>query len=367
MGLINTYSVDDTFKIADDGSQNIEKFLYSYPGTTNVINVEKDKEYQKIDIDLVWEFLHKGKLITKLIEIKVDTYENTPNIACETISNTTKNTLGCFRYTKADYILYYFIKTGELFFINIKEVQPWFEKNFEYFREVSTRTPFSNGKGFYTTKCRLLPKKTLLKEFPKTKVINLNTYNYDKKDFSIFEEMLLLTKNSLNYEIDNLPQANVFNNIIEIFNYIKKKKTVSTLDVKEYFKWSDRETNYHLHAMVQLHLIFHNNDNNEKFKSNTYEINNNFIKYPSRQNLMFSQSILENPICNWMLNTYMLTNKFPNKFDILFYIKDNFSKITLSDSTILRRINCLTNWCTWVITNIEVDNSKNNVILFKNN
>ncbi|WP_194190312.1 hypothetical protein [Clostridium chrysemydis] len=140
---------------AEIGAAEITKYLESTGW--NVTNVEGDKAYQILDIDLVAE--KDGETVT--IEIKADTYKNTPNYFCETVSNTSKGTKGCFYATKSDYIFYYFMEKYELHVIPTQEAQTWLRLNESNYKEVSVKTTGSKGEFWYSNQGRLVKQSDL--------------------------------------------------------------------------------------------------------------------------------------------------------------------------------------------------------------
>lgn len=164
--------MESTLEVADIGFRDVNLFLCAMPETIAVINVEKDKHFQRKDIDLIWVYKYKNSEYMKRVEIKADRYSQTGNYFIETVSNQTKDTKGCFLYTEADFLFYYFVDTKELNVIPMPLAKEWFLANQDRFieKELSTLV----GKGSYVTKGRLVPKKTLNKEVKGVKVIMLN-------------------------------------------------------------------------------------------------------------------------------------------------------------------------------------------------
>ena len=87
------------------------------------VNVEDDKEYQKIDVDYLWS--HVGKEF--LLEIKVDSYL-TSNLFYELYSNYELKTSGCLEKTKADLIAYYYSAKDILYIIDPKNLKKYVHK-----------------------------------------------------------------------------------------------------------------------------------------------------------------------------------------------------------------------------------------------
>lgn len=159
------YTMNDSLIVAKKASADIECYLRKNSETLNVINVENDPEYQGKDIDLIW--ITHDKTLT--IEVKGDRWDNTGNFFFETLSNKEKGTPGCFIYSQADLLYYYFTRIKVLYCIPMIESRKWFLSNINRFKERETHTPIGNG--FYTTVGRLVPINALLNE-----VTNIEKY-----------------------------------------------------------------------------------------------------------------------------------------------------------------------------------------------
>ena len=99
----------------------------------------------------------------KKVEIKGDRYAHTGNFFIETVSNREKNTPGCFMYTEADFIYYYFVDTKELNVMPVEKSRNWFVKNMHKFEEKMLSTKVGDV-GYYTSLGRLVPKKVMRNE-----------------------------------------------------------------------------------------------------------------------------------------------------------------------------------------------------------
>lgn len=159
---MNEYEMKETLKVAEKASREIEDYLRSFKETIDVINVENDKRFQTMDVDLLWVYLYNGSLETKKIEVKGDRYPHTGNFFLETHSNREKGTPGCFMYTEADYLYYYFPDTKEVNIMPVKKSREWFIENINRFTEKPLRTKV--GDGYYTSAGRLVPKEVMRKE-----------------------------------------------------------------------------------------------------------------------------------------------------------------------------------------------------------
>ena len=159
---MNQYEMKPMLNIAKQASSDIEKYLRSLKETVGVINVEEDKRFQEKDIDLLWIYIVEGKEYMKKVEIKGDRYAHTGNFFIETKSNREKDTPGCFMYTEADYLYYYFVDTKELNIMHVDKSRKWFLENIHRFEEKVLSTKVGNG--YYTSSGRLVPKDIMRKE-----------------------------------------------------------------------------------------------------------------------------------------------------------------------------------------------------------
>ncbi|WP_242054399.1 histidine phosphatase family protein [Nostoc sp. FACHB-888] len=116
------YRMDDAVQVANQAATDIEAWLWSKSETRSVINVENDPDYQRRDIDLIWT-THSSEI---LIEIKGDRWNKTRNLFFETHSNLEKGTPGCFLYTEADWLFYYFVNTRQLYRLPMPKTREWF-------------------------------------------------------------------------------------------------------------------------------------------------------------------------------------------------------------------------------------------------
>ena len=162
---IKQHNITYTTGVARAAAADITHFLEAtWPQTVTVHNVEDDKAYQHYDIDLLWTIVEKnGRLRIIPIEIKGDRYHRTGNFFFETVSNESKGTAGCFLYTKAEWLFYYFVEIGVLYCLPMEKVRPWFEANNHRFEERRTSTPVRESQS-YVTVGRLVPIKTVLAE-----------------------------------------------------------------------------------------------------------------------------------------------------------------------------------------------------------
>jgi hypothetical protein len=152
------YTMAEAYQVTAQGTQHIEAFLGRKVTTQALRNVEDDPDYRAQDIDLLWTRQQGGAIKTTSIEIKVDRYFNTGNYFFETLSNVAKQTPGCFLYSKADLLFYYFLDQ-ELHILNLPTVRAWFIQHKSSFKSVRTNTPI--GDDHYETEGCLVPRQQL--------------------------------------------------------------------------------------------------------------------------------------------------------------------------------------------------------------
>jgi hypothetical protein len=160
-------SMAEGSRVAGRASTEIEAWLREWPGTVNVENVEGDAAYQARDIDLLWTTITRDYTI----EIKADRWHETGNFFFETVSNQGRGTLGCFLYTEADFLFYYFIAPRRLYILPMPRTRAWFLPRAGEFEERQTTTPA--GAGAYTTVGRLVPIDRVMTEVPGVKLKQL--------------------------------------------------------------------------------------------------------------------------------------------------------------------------------------------------
>ncbi len=163
---LKQHGIAYTASVARRAAVDVTHFLETYwPQTVAVHNVEEDAAYQAHDVDLLWTVVgSSGRLRTIAIEIKGDRYHRTGNFFFETVSNASKNSPGCFLYTRAAWLFYYFVEVGTLYCLPMLHTRPWFLHNQERFREQRTSTPV--GGDSYVTIGYLVPIQTALSELP---------------------------------------------------------------------------------------------------------------------------------------------------------------------------------------------------------
>jgi len=149
--MSRSISMANGVEVATQASRDIQAWLQQLPQTQSVENVEAQFGYQQLDIDLIWT----TETQTYHVEIKGDRWHETGNFFFETYSNFEKNTPGCFLYTQADLLFYYFVIPQHLYILPMPTTRQWFNRDTARFEERATTTPVGNQ--HYTTVGRLVP------------------------------------------------------------------------------------------------------------------------------------------------------------------------------------------------------------------
>jgi hypothetical protein len=166
------YEMDKMLEVTNKATEEIVAYLNSQPSVLRVENVEEYRTYQVKDIDLlILTQLSNGQKVTKSIEIKADRWYRTGNYFFETISNYEKKTLGCFMYTEADYLFYYFVDPKELHILPMPQTRDWFIKNQKRFEIKVVNTAVQGDS--YSSQGRVVPRHIVRREVKNVKIIKI--------------------------------------------------------------------------------------------------------------------------------------------------------------------------------------------------
>lgn len=145
-----------SLQVGKDGEKKIVDILGDIEGVYDIIDVSDDKQYQEEDIDYI-VVMNNGT--EKKVEVKTDTYDS-GNLFYETMSCIETNSIGCLEKTGADIIVYYFIKTGEIYFLPTKPFRKWVHREKDNFQIRNLKNGRYNG-STYTSRGLLIPKRYL--------------------------------------------------------------------------------------------------------------------------------------------------------------------------------------------------------------
>jgi hypothetical protein len=143
--------MSEGIEVARRATRDIEAWLHTLSNTCAVRNVENNPDYQNIDVDLLWTTTKQEWKV----EIKGDRLHHTGNFFFEVESNHERGTPGCFLYTQADLLFYYFVVPRDLYILPMPATRDWFKPRMGDFRKATTTTPI--GRRWYTTVGRLVP------------------------------------------------------------------------------------------------------------------------------------------------------------------------------------------------------------------
>lgn len=168
-----SYSMAEASAVEAEAVEAIVGYLRQRPGTVEVRDVRADPEYRAADVDLLWTWQDQaGQLHTTRLEVKADRWHSTGNFFLETQSNKARDTPGCFLYTQADYLLYYFVGPRLLYILPMPDTRDWFLAHQDRFPERETSTPVGEGEQ-YLTVGRLVPIGEVVAQVPGVKTRQL--------------------------------------------------------------------------------------------------------------------------------------------------------------------------------------------------
>lgn len=137
------YGMNEMLDVAKIGEDRVvEYYKRTYGDRVKVIDVRDDVEYQKKDIDFIFEI--DG--VPTTVDVKTDRYK-TGNYYFETVSNTTTGSTGCFYGSEADVWAYYFVELGKMALIPMKEAQEWFKKRERFYKPYMMQPATRDAKG----------------------------------------------------------------------------------------------------------------------------------------------------------------------------------------------------------------------------
>ncbi len=157
----------ETDAVGHRAVREVTRWLWLAPQTRRVRNVESDPAYQVKDVDLLWR-TGGGEIP---LEVKGDRHDETGNFFFETVSNTTTGSPGCFLYTEAAFVFYYFVRPRRLHILPMPATREWFLERIERFAERRTATPV--GRGSYATAGCLVPIESVMVEVPGTRQVSI--------------------------------------------------------------------------------------------------------------------------------------------------------------------------------------------------
>ena len=152
-----SYSMAEASAVEEEAIAAIVAYLARRPGTLEVQDVRADPFFRSVDVDLLWTWRGaSGQDHTTRLEVKADRWHQTGNFFFETVSNKARGTPGCFLYTQADCLLYYFVTPRDLYLLPMPATRDWFLAGPDRFAERETSTPVGQGEQ-YVTVGRLVP------------------------------------------------------------------------------------------------------------------------------------------------------------------------------------------------------------------
>ena len=152
--------------IASKASSEIYTFLKNRKNVIDVINIERNRNFQCNGVDLICFKKELNTIKAQSIEIKADAHFNTNKYFLEVVGNDSKGVPGGIIYTIADYIFYYFIGIKELHVIERIHLQHWIYNNGKRLNYIDVPTVDKNNNFLYNTTGALVSYELLKNTIP---------------------------------------------------------------------------------------------------------------------------------------------------------------------------------------------------------
>ncbi len=167
-----------------------------------------------------------------------------------------------------------------------------------------------------------------------------------------------MTKTITNTTMETLPQANDFNRILELVKAVHtlttKKEKATQGNLQKELKWEPRDVSYYVHAAVTADILNFTVIENKKHTYSLTKETQQALAFGNHKSVasFFISKIMNNDICKFIIHTYLDNGKYLSKKQLAKHIKEN-TEITLSESTIMRRISSVVSWSRWAIQNMK--------------
>jgi hypothetical protein len=130
---MKTHDFKKSFANSEEGTNHVIKWIRKLPNLAFFWDVQDNPIFQEQDIDVI---IVRKPDIQQTIEIKVDSYyEKSQNIFWEEVSNLEMDNPGCFMYSKATHMFYYFFPGDVLYIFDLPKAREWYIKNKNRFTE----------------------------------------------------------------------------------------------------------------------------------------------------------------------------------------------------------------------------------------
>lgn len=168
--MVRAYSMQAVQHAANRAVELVRSFLvHEVPGS-QVHDVQEDPRFQHRGVDLLWE--RPGEEVLG-VEVKGDRQGGRRGTYfLELISNTEKDTPGCFLYSRADLLAYVFLDRRELHLLPLPSARAWFLERAREFPLRQARTRI--GPAQYTTVGATVPARRVLSEVRGARRVVLN-------------------------------------------------------------------------------------------------------------------------------------------------------------------------------------------------
>jgi hypothetical protein len=153
--------------------------------------------------------------------------------------------------------------------------------------------------------------------------------------------------------IDTLPQANDFNQVINIIQLLKNKKYSSHAELHNLVDYHERTLDYYLNAALNFNLI----GAQKRGNCNYYYISDEHQKKLEQDNkiqmIFYVRKLMKNDVIKLIVNNFLDKGEYLTNQEVTDYVINKHPEIGLSDYTLNRRIDCIISWSKWTVEHIK--------------
>ncbi len=172
VGNYGASGIKDSFRIGAEGVQAITTLLRYGHGPVAVQNVEEDKAWQRLDVDLLVSGQTGAQHFSALkVEVKNEDYRS-GNISLETFSRFDHQTPGWLHYSAADVLISGAWPTGDFIVMDFPKIRDWIlGGQYEHWLRHGTAKGQTYKSQFYCT-----PIRALLSQFDDVFCLKIDTW-----------------------------------------------------------------------------------------------------------------------------------------------------------------------------------------------
>ena len=174
------------------------------------------------------------------------------------------------------------------------------------------------------------------------------SFRLQDRNISQSEIFDLISNTTLeNENPDDFPQADRFERVLSLCEFIKENVSVDNQEVAEFFGFSERQGAYYTAAARYLQLISTQRDKRHQHKLTTYGKNTLGLSFADRQ-LNYVRSMLKRPVFRDAIIFYFENGQIPNEDNAIGFMDKYGVTEYIGSSTIPRRARTVIAWIRWM-------------------